>query len=109
MPRFIYRLILATCLSTTMADTSGGQGNRTWLVKDGEAAADVYAGASEWVAAEKLVDRIESWTGVKLTLFGTTTKPAARESMSRDYEGETVSLIDVARAAAGRSVSSDAS
>jgi hypothetical protein len=95
MHMFIYRVLFGICLSTTIAAASSAQVDRIWLVKDGQAAADVYAGATEWVAAEKLVDRIESWTGVKLTLFGTTTKPAARESMSRLLIGTADSTTDI--------------
>lgn len=40
--------------------------------------------------------------GMALSPDGTLVAVAARESMSRPYEGETVSIIDVARAAAGR-------
>ena len=51
------------------------------------------------------INRVATETGpfgMALSPDGTLVAVAARESMSRDYEGETVSLIDVARAAAGR-------
>ena len=77
------RILCGICLSATIASTSSAGTDRIWLVKQGKAAADVYVGSTEWIAAEKLVNRIESWTGVKLTLFGTTTPPPGREDMSR--------------------------
>lgn len=57
-------------------------------------------------AADPEINRVPVETGpfgMALSPDGTLVAVAARESMSRPYEGSTVSIIDVSRAAAGRS------
>ncbi len=70
---------------------------RIWLVKDGKPAADVYAGTAEWETAERLVSRIEQWTGAKLALFGASEPPQGRRQMARVLIGTPKSLPEVAR------------
>ncbi|MDW3221980.1 MAG: hypothetical protein R8G34_03700 [Paracoccaceae bacterium] len=56
-------------------------------------------------APDAEINRVPTETGpfgMALSPDGKLVAVAARESMSRPYEGETVSIIDVARAAAGR-------
>ena len=78
-----------------VAQSDGG--DRIWVVKEGQAVADVYASASAWVDAEKLVNRIENWTGAKLMLLGATPAPAGREPMTRILIGTADSSVEIQR------------
>jgi len=78
-----YQTLLGIVISLFITGTSSAGTDRIWLVKEGKAAADIYAGAPAWASAEKLVNRIESWTGVKLMLLGPTSALSGRPPMAR--------------------------
>lgn len=89
-------LLVMVCLAVLL-NTTAVEAGRVWLVKEGQPAADVYAGSPEWGTAEKLVRRIETWTGVKLILFGPTAQPPGRKTMARVLIGTAESSDEMKR------------
>ncbi len=95
--------ILAVILLVITAQTSRAEQQRIWLVKDGKPAADVFAGAAQWGVAERLIGRIEQWTGAKLMLFGPSRPLESRSEMTRLLIGTVASHPEIARAMASDS------
>ena len=82
--------------AVVLADVASGDPTRVWLVKDGKPVADVLAGTTEWGTAERLVRRIEKWTGAKLLLRGATHPASFRSDMGRLILGTAESHPEVA-------------
>jgi hypothetical protein len=92
-----HRFLFAALLSAAVPQASRAEAQRIWLVKDGKPAADVFAGAPEWGVAEKLISRIEQWTGARLMLFGPSQPLESRKELARLLIGTSGSNPEIAR------------
>lgn len=95
-------VVLGCAMHPVAAAPGDEDASRIWVVRNGQPAADVYVGATEWSAAERMVRRIEAWSGAKLLMFGPSDPPASRRAMTRLLVGTTESMPVIAKLLTGR-------